>query len=104
MHDTSILNTIAAEAAAHNLDDVGRRWMETLIAADAALPVPTAGAMAAAALRSPLGEALRRLDAVLRDLGEVTLDDLTTSQRRVLILLLSEMRGRADGLLLALAM
>ena len=99
MLDSSTLEAIAAEAAAHDLDEVGRRWMEALVAADATLPIPTAGAMVSAALRSPLGEALRRLDSALHDLGEAPLDTLTTSQRRVLVLLLTELHDRAGGLL-----
>ena len=102
MPDSPTQHPIADEAAAHGLDDVGRRWMEDLIAADATLPAPTAAAMVSAALRSPLGEALRRLDEALHDIGQAPLDGLTTRQRRVLLLLLSRLRNRVDGLLLAL--
>ena len=102
MPGLSASDPVAEEAAAHELDDVGRRWMKDLIAADATLPAPTAAAMVSAALRSPLGEALRRLDEALHDIGRAPLDGLTTSQRRVLLLLLSRLRNRIDGLLLAL--
>jgi len=105
MADPSTLpDAIAAEAAAHDLDDVGRRWLEMLVAADPTLPLPTAGAMVSAALHSPLGDTFHRLDDALGGLNDVALDDLTTSQRRVLLLLLDDLRNRLEGLLMALTM
>ena len=76
--------------------------MEELMAADATLPAPTAAAMVSAALRSPLGEAFRRLDEALHEIGEASLEDLTTSQRRVLRMLLTRLHSQVEGLLLVL--
>jgi hypothetical protein len=93
-----LLEAVKTEAEAHNFDEAATRWLALLLRDDAALPAPTAAAMVKRVRRLPVGAVLASLDEGLQSLPICDIDDLTTSERRVIAALLSDLVSRANVL------
>ena len=94
---------VEVEAKAYGFDESATRWLALLLLEDAALPAPTAAAMVKRVHRLPIGTVLASLDDTLQPLSACDVDDLSTSERRVIAALLSDLVSRANDLREAVA-
>jgi hypothetical protein len=86
------------EAIAQGFDKSAKRWLALLLREDTTLPAPTAAAMVKRVRRLPLGDDLASLDETMQHLSICDVDELTTSERRVIAALVSDLISRATAL------
>ena len=75
------------------VDPISSRWLVALHAHQPGLPRPVAEAMVDGAAKGVLGQQLRGIEEALMSFENAKLNDLTGSEVRVMIALLTQMQG-----------
>jgi hypothetical protein len=76
-------------------DSIAQRWQTALLRTEPNLPRPVVDAMVQNVLRGALGESLRRLEEGLVELEDVNPEDLTGSEARTILAILTHVSEQA---------